>query len=205
MKGNTLLGLFIIAVGVVFLGNRLEIWDANVFFDGWWTLFIIVPSLISVLKREFISGFIGLSIGMFLLLVSNNIISWQLVGPLFLIVVGIVIIFGQNKVEFTKIKSDYLAIFSGSENKIVGDFTETSATALFGGVDLDLRNATVKDGACITCSCLFGGIDIIVPDNVQVVVKGTPIFGGIENKVSNKSDITLTVDCICVFGGIDIK
>ena len=37
-------GIAIIALGVIFGGNALGLFELNVFFDGWWTLFIIIPS-----------------------------------------------------------------------------------------------------------------------------------------------------------------
>ena len=38
-------------VGVIFGLNALGITDINVFFDGWWTLFIIIPSIIEIIKE----------------------------------------------------------------------------------------------------------------------------------------------------------
>ena len=40
---NILWGLVLIILGLIFGGNALGITDINLFFDGWWTLFIIVP------------------------------------------------------------------------------------------------------------------------------------------------------------------
>ena len=37
-------GVVLVAVGVVFALNALNIVDINIFFDGWWTLFIIIPA-----------------------------------------------------------------------------------------------------------------------------------------------------------------
>ncbi len=202
---SKLLGFVIVIIGILFLGNSLELWNANLFFEGWWTLFIIVPSLISILKREWFSGTLGLSIGMFLLLAANDIVDWSLIGPLFIIFVGLAIVLAEKPKDFKVAKSEYLAIFSGSENKIVGEFKGTEATTIFGGIDLDLRKAVIKSDVVIKCSCLFGGIDILVPENVKVTVKGTPIFGGIENSCENNDGNTITIDCLCVFGGISVK
>ena len=43
-------GLVLIVLGIIFGLNALEITNINVFFDGWWTLFIIVPSFIDLFK-----------------------------------------------------------------------------------------------------------------------------------------------------------
>ena len=38
-------GVLIIALGVILGGNVMGIWDFDVFFPGWWTMFIILPCL----------------------------------------------------------------------------------------------------------------------------------------------------------------
>ena len=42
---NLLWGFVLIVLGIIFGLNSLEITNINVFFDGWWTLFIIVQLL----------------------------------------------------------------------------------------------------------------------------------------------------------------
>ncbi len=44
---SIVIGLILIAIGVIIGLNTLNITDINIFFDGWWTLFIIIPSIIS--------------------------------------------------------------------------------------------------------------------------------------------------------------
>ena len=62
-------GIVLIVLGVIFALNALNIADINVFFDGWWTLFIIIPSLISLFNdHDKVGGLIGIAIGVFLLL-----------------------------------------------------------------------------------------------------------------------------------------
>ena len=40
---NFLWGLFFIIIGIGFLGEALNLWNFELFFPGWWTLFIIIP------------------------------------------------------------------------------------------------------------------------------------------------------------------
>ena len=42
--GNILWGIVLIVIGVIFALNALDITSIDIFFDGWWTLFIIIPS-----------------------------------------------------------------------------------------------------------------------------------------------------------------
>ena len=54
----------------------------------------------------------------------------------------------------------------------------TSPFALFGDIDLDLRQATIPaDGVAINAIAPFGNIDVLVPDGAQVDVGGFTLFG----------------------------
>ena len=75
---NVLWGIVLIIVGVIIGGNALGITNIDIFFDGWWTLFIIVPCFIGVVKDEEKTGsIIGLLIGIALLLGCQNILNFE--------------------------------------------------------------------------------------------------------------------------------
>jgi len=51
--------------------------------------------------------------------------------------------------------------------------------AVFGGVDLDLREARLESAeVTIESKAVFGGVSIVVPPDVTVVMEGTGVFGG---------------------------
>ncbi len=104
----------------------------------------------------------------------------------------------------------YTAVFSGRNITYAGEsFERVMLSALFGGINLNLRDAIIKDGAVIDAKVTFGGIDIFVPRGVKVVLNCNPVLGG----ASNKTDIpvgtvncpVLTINATCVLGGIDVK
>mgnify|MGYP001060176450 CR=1 FL=1 len=210
---KTILGTIIICIGIILLGNTLEIWDLNIFFKGWWTLFIIIPSLISLVEQENkINAFLSLLIGILLLLATRHIISWHMVGrvflPIFIIVLGLLIIFGNKKK--TKIRSEnakeYLSVFSSVDEEITEVKEDFTATAVFGGIELDLKEATIKEDILISCVSVFGGIKLQLPKDVKVEINGVPIFGGAENKRRGKTGkVKVIIDYVSVFGGIEIE
>ena len=51
-KSNLFWGVILIVIGILFLGRNMEWWDFSIFFRGWWTLFLIVPSIIALIKRD---------------------------------------------------------------------------------------------------------------------------------------------------------
>lgn len=215
---DIVLGAILIIAGVIFLGNEFDFWNIKLFFKGWWTLFIIVPSVLGLCEKgNKVSAILGLLIGVLLLFAARDIIRWSSVGKIFLpallIIIGVSIIFKRNfkmsKIDNKYGKNNYIAIFSGSEENISNQkFEGTNITAIFGGVELDLRNAIIEKDVVINCTTVFGGIDIMLPDNVKVKTSGVPVFGGVENKKENSKEDkapTVYINYVCVFAGVDLK
>lgn len=218
-------GIALIAVGAIFALNAFGITDIEIFFDGWWTLFIIVPCFVGLFsEREKTGNLIGLAIGVFLLLCCQNVLSfgmlWKLAVPAIIVIIGLKLIFGAvfgdkaNKmiVEARQnggnVKSG-CATFSGQDLNFAGEeFTGAELTAVFGGVKCDLRGAVIEKDCAITATSIFGGIDIFVPYNVNVKINSNSIFGGVSEKNHRPADpnqVTLYINATCVFGGVDIK
>jgi len=73
-----------------------------------------------------------------------------------------------------------MAMFGGVERRVtVNNFAGGSATATFGGVELDFRSADIEgEEAVVYVEAIFGGIEVTVPDRWTVVYEGQSIFGG---------------------------
>ena len=208
-------GIILIIAGILLGAKALGIISFDIFFDGWWTLFIIIPSLISLFTDENKTcGAICLTIGILLLLGCQDVINldivWQLIFPIIIIIIGISLLFSRGtkaNVVDSKVQEEYTAIFSGQEIKLdKKKFKGTSINTIFGGIELDLRDAIIDKDIVIKGKVIFGGIDIYLPNNVKVQIKSNSIFGGIDNKhKTDKQDITVYIEGTCVFGGIDIK
>ncbi|MBR2841224.1 hypothetical protein IKE80_00335 [Candidatus Saccharibacteria bacterium] len=221
-------GVAIIALGIIFGGNALGLFDLNIFFDGWWTLFIIVPSVIGLItEKEKFSSLAFLIAGILLLLAAQDVFSyevaWKAILAVVLILVGIFIIFKSiahsdnakevekkvNESKDDKKMDSQIAVFSGNDRAYNNEtFQGSNLTAIFGGVELDLRNAKFTKDTVIKAFALFGGIDIIVPEDVQVKIKSGFIFGGISDdrkSTSTKGKYTIYLDAAGGFGGVTIS
>ena len=86
-------------------------------------------------------------------------------------------------------------------------FDGCELTAIFGGVECDLRRAIIEKDCHIRATAIFGGIDIRVPRGVNVKVSSTNIFGGTDDECDRdpSSDVTIYVEAVSIFGGVDIK
>lgn len=218
---NILWGIVFIVVGLIFGLNALEITNINIFFDGWWTLFIIVPSFIDLFTSSSKTGaIVGLFIGVFLLLACQDIVDFVLVGklavPAILVIVGLSFIFRDTinkkvKDEIKKLSKnsmdEHYATFSTKKINVEEEFKGCEVNAVFGGYTLDLTKASFNEDTVINANAIFGGITIYTKDDINVKVSSTPIFGGVSNEIKNKSDnkVTLYINAVAVFGGIEIK
>ena len=87
------------------------------------------------------------------------------------------------------------------------------ATAIMGGVNIDLREADLIEGTTtIRCFAFWGGIDIIVPPDVDVDADGTGIMGGFDHvdlrsrEERGTSSVPLVrVEGVALMGGVTIR
>lgn len=227
MVSNYIWGLFLILVGIILGLNSFGVTNINLFFDGWWTVFIIAPSLNGLIKGEDRTGaLIGLIIGVFLLLSCQDVLDFKLFVKLFipaiLIIIGLSIFFKDKvkdvaakkmgKINAKEIDMEHTYTSTFSEEKINLDNEKLESCAInsiFGSVSLDLRNAIIDEDVVINNYVVFGGVTIKVPKDVNIVVKTTSIFGGIDNKTGRnktKENVkTIYIKGTILFGGIDIK
>lgn len=216
-------GIILVAAAVIIALNSFELIDFDIFFDGWWTLFIIVPCFVGLFdKGDKLGNLFGIALGVCLLLSAQEIIEfaifWKLLIPILIAYAGLKLIFSsftKRKTEriLNKIKMEGrglqrgVAVFCGSELDFSNAvFEGADLTACFGGIDCDLSKAIIDRNAVIKVCCVFGGIEIIVPDNVKVVTNTACVFGGIEVQKNNSSaEHTIYVEGFCAFGGVDVK
>lgn len=224
--GNVLWGIVLIVLGIIIGGNALGITNINIFFDGFWTLFIIIPCFIGLFKeREKTGNLIGLIIGIILLLCCQDILDfnmiWKLILPAILIIIGLSLIFKNTfdrkiSEEIKKLNknktanNEYCATFSEQNAKFDAEkFNGADLTAVFGSVNCDIRNAIIENDVVINVSTIFGGADIFVPENMKVKIKSSSIFGGVDekrkNQTENKDAHTIYINATCIFGGVDVK
>jgi hypothetical protein len=105
-----------------------------------------------------------------------------------------------------------VAVFSGISRK--GRWHPEPLTrilAVFGGAELDLREAALP-GREITIDAVavFGGVSITVPPEMRVIDTGSAIMGGRdisgETTESGRPDVpVLRITGMCVFGGVEVK
>jgi len=217
MVGRVWLGIFFLLFGLGFLLHQADIINLSQLLSNWWPLLLIMIGGVLLINRKHSSvssGLLLIFIGLLFLInqwVDVNLAPY--IWPLIFIVIGLIIIFTRGKQKNTLHRDADLntfALFSGAEvNSQSKNFQGGSVTAIFGGAEIDLREAVVAEEASINITTLMGGADITVPENVRVELSGIPILGGWENKTrvreENEGIPTLKINCLTILGGVDIK
>ena len=217
---KVIFGIVVLLCGIVILLNAFDITDIDIFFPGWWTLFIIIPCGVGlVTEREKTGNLVGLLVGVGLLLWQLDILpidlAWKILVPAIVIVIGIkMIVRGMRRGDRAKVvklsvDAPYgTAIFGGKELNFDGQvFEGCELTAIFGGVDCDLSGAIIEKDCTVKATAIFGGVDIIMPRGVNVKVNSTSIFGGTDDNSEKSPDapVTLYVETVSIFGGVELK
>lgn len=220
--GRLLLGLTIVALGVLFLLDSAEALDADRAIDHWWPVLLVAAGVLTLAERppSLVRGTILAVGGGVLLLFTTDVLqedAWDYVWPAVLIVAGLAIAMRWHgrAIPAGARAEDVIrstAVFGGPE-LVCGSrqFRGAWLTAIFGGITLDLRDARpAPEGASVNATAAFGGIDILVPRGWRLSVRSTPIFGGVEDKTDHGEPLPddapeLVIDAVTVFGGVGIK
>ena len=226
LKSKFYLGVIFILIGIGAILGQLGIWNFSNIISTWWPLILIFAG-VSQLGRRSVSKTSGITlvvIGALFQMRELDILNVSLAKffwPAIIIAIGISMLlpktitkdnlqFANKEIEQDVV--DNLALFSAVKSRNISkNFRGGSLVAIFGGIDMDLRDAyLIGESARMDVTAAFGGINIIVPPEWKVVVKGIPIFGGWSNKTRGKDYVNpeapvLILHCFVAFGGVDIK
>jgi hypothetical protein len=222
--GRLLLGISVVALGVLFLLGSADALDAGRAIDRWWPTVIVAGGLLTLVERPpaVYRGLVLTAIGGALLLFTTDTVddsAWSYVWPAATVLAGLAILSRwRGRAVGAPVREDgddvvrATAIFSGPHVTSTAErFRGAWLTAIFGGVTLDLRGAGLDPGgAAVNATVAFGGAEILVPKGWRISVRSTPIFGGVEDKTDKTVRLAedapvLRIDAVAVFGGVDIK
>jgi hypothetical protein len=103
---------------------------------------------------------------------------------------------------------DVVAILGGSKRGVSGDFEGGQAFAFMGGCEIDLRRVSmVKDEAVLDVFAFWGGVEIKVPEDWEVVSRGLAILAGFVDNTRHSpgAQKRLVVTGMAIMGGVEVK
>lgn len=213
-RKRLIIGIILVIVGSVFLADNLGFdIDFPDYIFAWPAIFLAI-ALVNLLSGNRRSAIIMAIIGGFFYLQYYGWLDLQTYWPVLLILFGLSFIFrrrvfSKTIVEDSRNSFDEIAIFGGIEKKFTSDALEGGKiTSIFGGNNIDLRNAKAKDGAIIDVVCVFGGVELLLPADWNVNIEATAIFGGFSDSRSNidpNASVHVRIKGVTIFGGGEVK
>jgi predicted membrane protein len=219
------MGLIVATLGVVFLLDNLG-YPAARGALAYWPVILIAIGASKLLQARHVPDAVGASIwalaGTWILLNNLDLIDlsfWRGVRtfwPLILVGVGLSLLWravSGRKDDFRTTDSRDLIranVFLGGVKRTSTsrDFQGAEATAILGGVQLDLRDAVILKEAAIDLFAMWGGVEVRVPENWAMDIRVTPILGGVEDKTRPTADANaprLVIRGTVMMGGVEVK
>lgn len=222
------LGLIIIAVGVIFTLDNLDMIYARDYLR-YWPALLIVYGVVRILQPQSRGGkFWGVVlvfVGSAMLIDRMDIFYFRLwdFWPLLLVALGAmmilrtgyrrrgdnaVIVGGEQASDSGSIVNASAFLGGSRRNVHTADFRGGELTAVMGGCDIDLRNASIANSpAVLDVFAFWGGIEIKVPQAWTVSFEGTPILGGYDDKTFRQTADAgqrLIIRGTIVMGGVEV-
>jgi hypothetical protein len=217
----------ICAVGVILLLDHLGVVSADNLWRFWPMLIIVAGALSLTQPGKRAWGTMVLVVGVLFQLNELGVMHfhWADIWPLAIIAVGAMMIW--SSIESRRVREaiggtdtespgmNALAIFAGVERRVGGrGFRRGTVTAIFGGAEIDFRDADMDGNeAFLEINTCCGGAEIRVPETWRVDYRGQSIFGGYSDKtrvmVSGDPNATTTKSLVIsgtnLFGGVEVK
>jgi hypothetical protein len=226
LSSQVIVGLMVIAVGVIFALDNLGIIYAQDYLRYWPTALVLIGAVKVWQARKdgqgWFSGLLFLGVGSYMLI--NRIAYIRLdareIFPLFLVFIGGYMVWrgvfaGSRRSSgadgMTRFSS--LAVMGGCARRTNSQaFEGADLTAIMGGCDIDLRDASIAPNteAVIDVFAFWGGIDLKVPEDWVVINRVIPLMGGVDDKTrtpiaSSGPQKRLIVRGIVIMGGIGVR
>jgi len=230
IPGQVVVGLVAIALGVTFLLGNLGMIDVAWLAQAWPLIFVLF-GFVKILQgpsdssSRFVIGGIFIFGGLAMTLHKFGLFnfSWHTWWPVSLIALGLLIMTKRHSrrrrvacagetvvpsAEQLDATLDVNAILGGYRRLVRSqDFRGGQITAIMGGCEIDLRNASFTGEAVLDVFAFWGGIELKVPTDWTVVLQGNGILGGFDEKTAMPPDSSkrLIVRGLAIMGGMEIK
>jgi predicted membrane protein len=227
-------GFILLLIGLVMILERSGIlsWEVYDFLLSWKMLLIAIGAFVFFNGNRG-AGIIVMGIGAFFM-IPDVFEDYEQIKrffwPALLLLVGVSIMFGNRNRKFHKMKQmnfkdnignheinndffDELVIFGAKEiNMSSKNFQGGRSTAIFGGIEIDLRQSEISpEGCSIDLTTMFGGNTLKVPNDWTILNRVTTIFGGYSDlRVKDPSyqpnpSKTIVLTGVCIFGGTEVR
>jgi len=212
-------GLIVIVLGLLFTLDNLNLIDAGAYLQYW-------PALVLLLgfyrlaspgdPPNYLPGVVFTLFGAIFLL---NSLYFHLLPrnywPLLLVLLGFTIIShayrrtGPAGANDGSLLSAFAFLSGVQKTCRTRDFRNGNLTAIMGGCEIDMRQASMQaDEAVINVFCFWGGIEVRVPDTWTVNAAILPIMGGCDDHTEYHAEGPrkhLIIKGLAIMGGVEVR
>ena len=208
------LGLTIMAAGVLLALDNLGLIDSGLFFRYWPLILVVFGALkLSSPPGQRQGGVFWILLGALLLAFTTGHMNFQRLWALLLVFVGGSIAWRALRPRPLRVDPtsglDMMALLGGSKTvNRSSDFKGGQAVAVMGGCEVDLRRATIaEDEAVVDVFAFWGGVVLQVPEDWQVINRINAFLGGIEDKTHSVPGARqrLVLTGTVIMGGAEVK
>lgn len=219
-SGRLLLGVGLVALGVLLLLEQVDVLDAGEVLATFWPVILIglgIGMFVSNRRHWFPPAFL-VALGLMLLAVRLDVVSaeaWGAFWAAMLMLAGVWILLGigsnrGSDPDASDTVESFVAFWGRDVESRSAAFKGGSITTLFGGTEVNLAEAAIVDeGVTLGVLTAFGGTEITVPHGWEVRVSGLPLFGGWSNGAKNEvlgpGAPRLEINATVLFGGMEVK
>jgi predicted membrane protein len=186
-RSGFVVGAFVVAVGIFLTLEHLGLLYFHI--HDWWPLFLIGAGVL-VLSKGSDQNDLGRRI-------RDNLGISRVHPPI-----------GEEGNPDAFSYMNVTSVMSGSTRRNdTQNFRGAELTAVMGGMEIDLRQASMVSEATINVFAIWGGIVIKVPPDWSVVSRAFPIMGGAVDQTIPPAFTgkRLIIDGYVVMGGVEIK
>ncbi|MES2901686.1 MAG: DUF5668 domain-containing protein [Pseudomonadota bacterium] len=224
VPGQVIIGIAVITLGLLFLLDNLNLIEFREVKRYWPVLLIIigVAKLMDAQTPQERMPFIiltGVGAVMTLNRLGFDLFTVRNLWPLALILVGGAVVYkaliGRRQIsgmvkpeEGSDSTVSATVVLGGFDRRIsVPAFRGGEITVFMGGCALDLRGSSIENEAVITVFAAMGGITLKVPPDWTIVMHGTPIMGGFDEKTITPPDNSkrLIIKGYVIMGGVEVR
>jgi hypothetical protein len=211
-----IVGVAIMIAGALLALDNLGFVEAGRLFQ-YWPLILIAVGITKLVGRTcYRSGaFVWIAVGAALLALNLGLLSFPRVAALLLFLVGARIAWRALSPRSALLGAhtagdlDVVQILGGTKRGLAGsDFKGGQALVFMGGCEIDLRGASmVKDEAVLDVFAFWGGIEVKIPDDWELVSHGTAILGGFVDNTRHAAAAKkrLVLTGMAIMGGVEVK
>lgn len=213
------LGLMIMGAGILLALDNLGLVDAGVFFRFWPVAFIVVGALKLAATPPGCrsqGGVFWIILGGVLLAFNLGYLNWPRLWAFLFVFVGASIVWRAMRAPLRRPETgeasgaiDMMALLGAAKTvSNSADFKGGQALAIMGGCEIDLRRARIAQGeATLDVFAFWGGMEIRVPEEWEVVNRVNAVLGGSDNKtrIEPGTQQRLVLTGTVIMGGVEVK